>query len=93
MKNPAKAFYDWYRNALRNPKYRWLIILGSLAYLVSPIDIAPDFIPIIGWIDDGVLATLLLTEVSSLVRDYLNSRKPTTATADAELEDGPVIDV
>ncbi|MGB3613612.1 MAG: DUF1232 domain-containing protein [Elainellaceae cyanobacterium] len=70
--NIVQAFYSWYRSTLRHPKYRWLLIGASLLYLVSPIDIAPDIIPIIGWIDDGIVATLLVSEVSQLLMGWLN---------------------
>ncbi|XLQ11712.1 MAG: DUF1232 domain-containing protein [cyanobacterium endosymbiont of Epithemia adnata isolate EadnSB Bon19] len=62
----VQAFYKWYRNAMKRPKYRWLVILGTLIYLLSPIDISPDLIPIVGWIDDGLLIFLLVSELSSL---------------------------
>lgn len=42
-----QSIYNWYRNSIRNPKYRWWVILGTIVYIISPIDIAPDFIPII----------------------------------------------
>lgn len=33
------------------------IVLGCLLYVVSPIDLAPDFLPVIGQLDDlGVIA-------------------------------------
>ncbi len=38
---------------------RWKKVLGVLAvvYAVVPIDLIPDFVPVIGWLDDlGVLA-------------------------------------
>ncbi len=88
--NVVQAFYSWYRATLRNPKYRWLLIGASLLYLVSPIDIAPDIIPIVGWIDDGIVATLLVSEVSQLLMGMLKrpSEKPeqvaTTVDIDAE---------
>ena len=34
------------------------MLLGTLLYFVSPIDIAPDMFPVIGWIDDGLVATI-----------------------------------
>ena len=62
-----QSLREIYRQGIRHPKYRWLIILGTLFYLVNPIDIAPDALPGVGWIDDGVVATLLVTEVSQLM--------------------------
>lgn len=69
-------FYDWYRQIIRNPKYRWWIILGSLAYVLSPIDLLPEaLIPIIGEIDDVVVITLLVSEVSQLLIDRVKNTK------------------
>ena len=48
MKFSIESLYTWYRNVLRNPKYRWWVILGTLVYLVSPFDILPDFVPLWG---------------------------------------------
>lgn len=78
MKN---SITDWYRNVLRNPKYRWWIIIGSLVYLLSPIDISPDFIPVVGWIDDGLIATLLVAEVSQLLLEQLKGRIKSSSEA------------
>lgn len=75
MKFSIQALYGWYRNLIRNPKYRWWVILGTLLYFVSPFDIAPDFFPIIGEIDDALILTLLVTEVSQLVIEGFKARK------------------
>ncbi len=75
MKQIVESFYNWYSNQVRNPKYRWLIVLGTIAYLFSPLDISPDVFPIIGWIDDGVVLTLLTTELSRLALDYRKNRR------------------
>jgi uncharacterized membrane protein YkvA (DUF1232 family) len=39
----------------------WLWLL--LGYLVSPIDLVPDFIPVIGYADDAVIVALVLRAV------------------------------
>lgn len=69
------SLYDWYRDAVRHPKYRWWVMLGTVIYLVSPIDIAPDFIPILGQLDDVVLAGLLFTELSQMMIAKLQARQ------------------
>ena len=38
-----------------------------LAYLVSPIDLIPDFIPVIGYADDIIVAAILLRGVTRVV--------------------------
>ena len=95
MTSPLSSLYDWYRNAIRHPKYRWLVMLGTVIYLISPIDIAPDFIPILGQIDDVMLAGLLFTELSQIVIGKLQSRQegkavttenPSSETVDIDAE-------
>lgn len=69
-------FYDWYRQIIRNPKYRWWVIIGSLVYVLSPIDLLPEiFLPVIGEIDDLVVITLLVSEVSQLLIDRVKTTK------------------
>jgi uncharacterized membrane protein YkvA (DUF1232 family) len=68
-------FYDWFRQTIRNPKYRWWIILGAVAYIVSPFDLAPDFIPFIGQIDDVAVMTLVVSEVSQILLDRVKASR------------------
>ena len=75
------SIYNWYRNTLRHPKYRWWIIAGTLVYLISPIDISPDFIPIVGEIDDLMLATLLVTELSQMFLTRFKASEDVTQDA------------
>ncbi|WP_017315553.1 YkvA family protein [Mastigocladopsis repens] len=86
--NPIQSLYNWYRNLLRNPKYRWWVILGTLVYFVSPIDILPDVIPIVGEIDDVFVLTLLVTEVSGLMIEGFKQRKGNVETKAANTTEG-----
>ena len=80
MNLSMQSFLTWYRNTLRNPKYRWWIVLGTLAYLVNPIDLSPDFLPILGEIDDIALVTLLVAEVSQILIEKFKQRQVGTDT-------------
>lgn len=75
MNFSIQSVYTWYRNLLRNPKYRWWVILGTALYFVSPIDIIPDFFPLVGELDDAFLVTLLVSEVSQLLIEGVKARK------------------
>ena len=49
----------WY--AARDPRLPWpvrLLALAVAAYALSPIDLIPDFIPVLGYLDDLVLVPL-----------------------------------
>lgn len=92
MKNfSIQSIYNWYRDLLRNPKYRWWIVAGSIVYLVSPLDISPDIFPVVGWIDDGIVISLLIAEVSQIVKDKLEqhsvrAEKATETVSDATVD-------
>jgi len=98
MNFSIQSLYTWYRDTLRNPKYRWWIIIGTVAYLISPLDISPDFIPVIGQIDDVLLLTLFVSEVSGLVIDGWKAKKgtvedSTSNTPDPAPSPGETVDV
>ena len=62
-----RSLFSWYSKTLLNPNHRWWLILGSLIYLLSPIDISPDLIPLIGQVDDFVLLIMLFSGVLQLL--------------------------
>ena len=55
--------------AARDPRLPWpvrLLALGVAAYAFSPIDLIPDFIPVLGLVDDLLLIPLGVTLVVKL---------------------------
>ncbi len=76
MTNPIKLLYTLYSNALRNPKYRWWIIGGTLLWLFNPI----NAIPVVGEVDEAVVITILATEMSQVLLETIKSRKPQQAS-------------
>lgn len=65
---------------------RWLLI-GLVAWLASPIDLLPEFLPGIGPLDDLVVAAVILRRVSrSLGRGYLRAHWPGTDDGFALIE-------
>jgi uncharacterized membrane protein YkvA (DUF1232 family) len=42
----------------RTPWYAKAVLAGTVAYLLSPIDLIPDFIPVLGQLDDAVIVPL-----------------------------------
>ena len=92
MNFSLSSLYNWYRNAIRNPKYRWWVMLGTVIYLVSPIDFLPDIFPIVGQIDDVMLAGLLFTELSQMAIAKLQARQENKNVA-TENPDPSVVDV
>jgi uncharacterized membrane protein YkvA (DUF1232 family) len=75
MKVLIQPLYDLYRKALRHSQWRWVIVLASLVYLVSPVDLSTDLLPVVGWLDDGVIVTILLSELSQVVLEQRQARK------------------
>jgi len=45
-------------------------IIGSLIYIFSPIDLIPDFIPVLGLTDDAAVIALCLAGIASDLKKY-----------------------
>ena len=57
LKLKVHAIYLAYRDP-RTPWYAKLFIGCVVAYALSPIDLIPDFIPVLGYVDDLILIPL-----------------------------------
>jgi uncharacterized membrane protein YkvA (DUF1232 family) len=63
--------------ARRDPATPWaakLLLLLVVAYALSPIDLIPDFIPVLGWLDELLLLPLLIALALRLLPAPLRQR-------------------
>ncbi len=51
----------------RLPRSAKLALVALAAYLASPIDLIPDFIPVAGYLDDALLAAVVLDGILNWV--------------------------
>ena len=70
------------------PLYLKVLMLLVPLYLVSPIDFIPDFIPVLGWLDDIVVIPLLVSWIVSMLPQKAEAR-PTYERRDSN---GQIID-
>lgn len=69
--------------AARDPRTPWiarLLALGIAAYALSPIDLIPDFIPVLGYLDDLIIVPLGLMLVLRLLPDEVVASSRLKAT-------------
>ncbi|MTI64552.1 YkvA family protein [Methylophaga sp.] len=79
LKQHIAAIYYVYRDPETPMLTRWLALLVA-AYAVSPIDLIPDFIPVIGYLDDLILLPLGCWLVIHSVPDSVWQRSLEKAT-------------
>ncbi len=80
----------------RHPQTPWaakLLVAGIVAYAFSPIDLIPDFIPILGYLDDLILLPLgialaiqlvppaVLAECRAQAQEIMRNGKPVSRVA------------
>ena len=58
------------RRYTRVPRGTVAAIIGSLLYVLSPVDLIPDVIPVIGYLDDAAVLALCLKFVKHDVDEY-----------------------
>ncbi|MBI5582393.1 MAG: DUF1232 domain-containing protein [Deltaproteobacteria bacterium] len=84
--------------AARDPRTPWhakLLVAGIVAYAFSPIDLIPDFVPVLGYLDDLILLPLgvalavklipraVLDDCRQRARETLKNEKPVSRAAGA----------
>lgn len=84
--------------AARDPRTPWyvkLLVAGIVAYALSPIDLIPDFVPVLGYLDDLILIPIgialaiklvphqVLAECRARAQETIQNGKPVSRVAGA----------
>lgn len=70
----VRVLYPFFKDAV-NGKYKLspasvAMIGGSLLYFILPADFIPDFIPVIGYLDDLAVLTTIMNSLNKEIREY-----------------------
>ncbi|MBE6393345.1 MAG: DUF1232 domain-containing protein [Lentisphaerae bacterium] len=67
---------DYYNGTYRNVPWKFIAAIGfAVAYLISPIDVIPDFIPLVGFVDDAAVFGLVVKSFMSEIEEYKTWKK------------------
>lgn len=94
LKTETLALYLAARDP-RTPWYAKVLVAAIVAYAFSPIDLIPDFVPVLGYLDDLILLPLgvalairlvpnsILVECRARAQESLQNEKPVSRVAGA----------
>lgn len=82
--NKATDAYHLYKNrktilqmfrAVRSGNFKftlftYVVMILGVAYTILPTDMLPDFIPFVGWVDDGILLFLVFQQLRKELGKY-----------------------
>lgn len=51
------------------PAWARAVIVGALGYLIMPLDLIPDFKPVIGYADDAMVIAMAMAQVAVHIKD------------------------
>lgn len=84
--------------AVKDPRVKWyvkLLLSITIAYALSPIDLIPDFIPVLGYLDDLILVPLGIALVIRLIPPFVmeESRLKAAEISEKKLKKKPMFAV
>ena len=88
LKSELAALYFAYRDP-RTPWYAKVAAILVIAYALSPIDLIPDFIPVLGYLDDLIILPLgIFFAIKLIPAEIMASAREKAASSDQALPTG-----
>ncbi|MDE3219687.1 MAG: DUF1232 domain-containing protein [Nitrospirota bacterium] len=47
-----------------------IVIVAAILYLISPLDVIPDFIPVVGYVDDAAVIAWVMKSIAEELKDF-----------------------
>jgi len=63
---------DWWNGKFHLSKRHIFLIIIALLYVLNPLDIVPDYLPFVGYIDDAMVVGLILKWLHDIIEKYKN---------------------
>lgn len=82
-----RFFLQGYRRLITHPRYGIWVIMATLFYLVSPIDLSPDILPVLGQIDDVALIVLMVSALSQWLSQRFLANQPASPGVEFEADE------
>jgi len=70
VQDTLKTFYGILKHPEEYSKVSISIIIGALIYVISPIDLVPDAIPVLGLLDDFAVISAVTTTLAKDIKKY-----------------------
>jgi uncharacterized membrane protein YkvA (DUF1232 family) len=70
----VSMFREMFRGTYRASFLTIVALIAGIIYILFPFDLIPDFLPIIGWVDDGAIFYFLLKRLMYELNRYTESR-------------------
>lgn len=62
---------DYWKGEYKAVPWKLIAAIGfAVAYLISPLDIIPDYIPVVGFVDDAAVFSLVISSFQSEIDAY-----------------------
>jgi uncharacterized membrane protein YkvA (DUF1232 family) len=85
LKREIQVLYFAYKDP-KTPLISKVLLALTLAYAMSPIDLIPDFIPVLGYLDDLIiLPFLIFLTIKTIPEDVLSSSRKKTGKVEPEM--------
>ncbi len=61
---------DTFAGRYKMDKWNLSVIVGTIVYVISPIDAIPDVIPVLGWLDDVTIVGYAINRLADEMNKY-----------------------